>query len=688
MSGALAMRPRLRPDLTIVRRETQGRVDFIVKEPREGKYSRFGEAEIGLMRLMDGEHTPEEIADVAAETLGVALDAGAIADFAQKLKRLGLVERTPAEQHIMLLERLRAVRKRRTRRRTRGSILRIRFSVGDPDQLFTRMERTLRWMWTPAFAWSCAALFVAYAVLLAVRWGEFWHGLADFYTVSNISAWDYLLAYVLLLSIIAIHELGHGLTTKHFGGEVHEIGAMLLYFMPALYCNTNDAWLFERRSHRLWVTFAGPWIQLVIAAVAGILLLFLEPGTFAFRLAFLTVVLGGMVNLVTNLNPLIPLDGYYALSDYLEIPNLRKRAFEYCQSFVRRRVLGHEVPAPAVTPRERRVFLIYGSLALVYSLIALTLGFTWLVMMLRRLVGPWAWLLVGFLVVRMGKRQLGRLWPMIRNTVMTVSTRVRRSRRPARLAAVGAIAVLALFLLPWTFRAKGPFQIEAARQVVVVASVPGVLDRMLVAEGDTVDVGAPLADLWSPTLETALLDGRRRVELLQAEQARAEARGDHGAAATAAAALAEAADQLAILEGRRDRLVVRAPIRGIVLGHDLDERVGATFEEGDSLLTLASPAGRTARVRVPLAAAGELSPGQHARLKISTWPGHTFTGRVATVAPAARHGWVEAAVPLPDGAPTPAPGMTGTAKIVTGRGSVAQAIERAVRRTVRLDITI
>jgi putative peptide zinc metalloprotease protein len=688
VGGALAARPRLRADLTIVRRETPHGVDYIVKEPTEGKYSRFGEAEIELMQLMDGERTPEEIAEAAERKLGFVVGAGSIADFAQKLKRLGLVERTPAEQHLMLLERLRATRRRRARRRSRGSILRIRFSAGDPDRLFTRWERYLRWMWTPLFAWACAGLFVAYVVILVTRWPEFFAGLANFYTASNISAWDYLLAYGLLLSIIVIHELGHGLTTKHFGGEVHEIGGMFLYFMPALYCNTNDAWLFPRRSHRLWVTFAGPWIQLLIASVASIVWLFTEPGTFAFRVAFLAIVLGGMASVVTNLNPLIPLDGYYALSDYLEIPNLRRRAFDHCRVVFGRRFLGIETGESEVTPRERRVFLIYGSLAFFYSILAVVLALVWFITVFQRLLGPWIWLVLVLLVGRIAWPRLVRLRAVAGSVASTAMARWRGSRRPTRAVAAGALGAVVLALFPWTHRADGPLRIEASRQRTIVAAVAGVVERVFVLEGDTVVVGQPLLRLWNPELEARVLDAGRRVAILDARRAEAEARGDLAAASSATAALAEAAEELELLEAREGRLVVRAPMTGIVLGHELDERVGEALAEGDSLLALASLSGRVARVRVPLREAGELALGQTARLKISTWPGHTFTASVTAIAPAARDGAIEAWVPLPEGPHMPAPGMVGVAKIATGRGTVGTALGRTLRRMVRLDVLL
>src|SRR5574341_393828 len=167
--------------------------------------------------------------------------------------------------------------------------------------------------------------------------------------------------------IIVVHELGHGFTCKYFGGQVHEMGAMLIYFQPAFYCNVNDAWTFPDLRARLWVTAAGSWIQLVLASLAALVWLAAAPGTIISRVALYTVVLGGVTTIVANANPLIALDGYYALSDYLEIPNLRQRALAHLAWLVKRYILRLEVPEPPATDRERKVFVVYAPLALAYS---------------------------------------------------------------------------------------------------------------------------------------------------------------------------------------------------------------------------------------------------------------------------------------------------------------------------------
>src|SRR5256885_16032566 len=119
--------------------------------------------------------------------------------------------------------------------------------------------------------------------------------------------------------VIVVHELGHAFTCKYFGGQVHELGAMLIYFQPAFYCNVNDAWTFPDLRARLWVTAAGSWIQLVLAALAAIVWWLAPPGTLISQLALFLVVIGGVTTVVANANPLVPLAGSYWPRGYLGI---------------------------------------------------------------------------------------------------------------------------------------------------------------------------------------------------------------------------------------------------------------------------------------------------------------------------------------------------------------------------------
>lgn len=686
MSSALEARPRLRDDLTIVRREHQGKVHFVVKQPEEDKYYRFGEAEVALMRQMNGERTPAEIAEAAADELGGAPAAGQVADFAHKLKRLGVVERTPAEKHLMLMERLRSQRRVRAGRRTKGSLLRLRFSIGDPDRFFEWFVARFPWFWSRPFVLGSLALFAVYAAIVAMRWEALWDGTVGLYTLSGFGLWDWALVYGIFLVIGAIHELGHGLTTKYFGGEVHEIGAMLLYFSPALFCNTNDAWTFEKRAHRLWVTFGGPWIQLILAALAAIAWVLTEPGTFVHRLAFLAVLVGGVSAVLANMNPLIPLDGYYALSDWLEIPNLRRRAFEYWSWLGRHYLLGIDAAEPKVTPRERRALLIYGGLAIVYSAFVMAVSLFWLIAIFGRFIGPWIWVVVVVIALRLILRLAGRSRTLARAAATTWRAGFLGGGRAWALLVAILLLIGLPFVLPWTFRSAGPFRVEPATRAWIRPEVGGVLDRLPVRDGDTVRAGAVLAGLWNPELEHQFLARQGEVERLRLVRARAEADGDLSEAARAASVLEKREEELAVLSDRREQLRIRAPFDGIVLTYRLRERLGESVDPGELLLELASLEGRRARVRLPLKEAGEVAPGQPVHLKLSARPRVKLRSRVATVAAAAEEGWLELVVPLSNGAWQPAPGMKGTAKVATRRSTVAGAILRYLRRTIRLDL--
>src|SRR5262249_55580960 len=168
-------------------------------------------------------------------------------------------------------------------------------------------------------------------------------------SLSNALRWETAVwAWLILLVVTALHESAHGLTCKHYGGEVHEIGFLLLFFMPCFYCNVSDAWLFKEKSKRLWVTFAGGYFELFVWALAVFVWRLTLPGSLPHYLAFIVVTACGIQTLF-NFNPLLKLDGYYLLSDWLEAPNLQPRALGSFKDHMRWLLWG----APRPTPQAR-----------------------------------------------------------------------------------------------------------------------------------------------------------------------------------------------------------------------------------------------------------------------------------------------------------------------------------------------
>ena len=137
-----------------------------------------------------------------------------------------------------------------------------------------------------------------------------------------------------------LHEFGHGLSCKKFGGECHEIGFMLLVFTPCLYCNVSDSWMLPNKWKRVWIGAAGIYVEMILASIAAFVWYFTEQGTTINDLCLNMMFLNVVSTVLVNGNPLLRFDGYYILMDALEIPNLRQKSTEVLKRWVPKDVLG------------------------------------------------------------------------------------------------------------------------------------------------------------------------------------------------------------------------------------------------------------------------------------------------------------------------------------------------------------
>src|SRR5205814_13383 len=205
----------------------------------------------------------ETIRQRTEEKLKVTLSRESLANFVANLRQFKLLEAAPSE-----------LPRRAKRRRLLGSLLYLRFKLFDPDTLLTRLVGAVRFCFTPSFV-GCTAVTILWAVCLAVgNWDTLQQDLA------RLWRWDaLLLLWVTMCAITTAHEFAHGLACKHFGGEVHELGFLLIYLQPALYRNVSDAWLLPEKSKRRWAGLAGPHCQSIRGALATLAWRLTEPDT-------------------------------------------------------------------------------------------------------------------------------------------------------------------------------------------------------------------------------------------------------------------------------------------------------------------------------------------------------------------------------------------------------------------------
>jgi putative peptide zinc metalloprotease protein len=367
-------RPALRRDLAISRQEHRGRDVVVIKDPVCGDFFRVSADEFELLRLMDGRRGIDDIRQVYEERRQRSLAERRLAALIERVHRFGLFETSDSGGAGL------SRRPRESRRFLAGDLLHLRFALVDPDAFLTRWIRKTRFFFSSRFVVPASACILAAVVLLPFGWGAYGGQLERLYRWQSV-----VLIWISVSAIVVIHELAHGLTCKHFGGQVREMGLGLVYFQPCLYTDVSDSYLFPERSSRLWVMLSGSFIQAFVLSLA-VFAWWLVPGAGLVKdLCFVIVVVSGL-GLLLNFNPLLKLDGYYVLVDLLGIPNLRAKSFAHLQ----RRLLGRrprDSAADAVVLRddEARIYVTYGLSAMVYSF--LLLGFV-AYLSIRLVVGP------------------------------------------------------------------------------------------------------------------------------------------------------------------------------------------------------------------------------------------------------------------------------------------------------------
>lgn len=358
---------RKRTDLVSSSTVVDGATVYTIKDPIAGNYFRLREPEFWLLNRLDGETSPQTIAESFRSKFNLDITPEAVEQFIETMDGLQFLESESAAETPA-----RAGARPWGRKSLFGRLLYIKIKGFTPGRFLDLLTRIYRPFHHPFWFALQVALIVFGLGLLAVNSRHFAIDLVELWNVGSV-----VTIVLSLFILLTLHEFAHAVACRRLGGEVREIGFLLMYFQPCFYCDLSDAWLFEKKSQRLAVTWAGPYFQLILLAVAVILWRLTVEGTYINQLAW-TLVTVNWINYLFNFNPLIKLDGYYLLSDWLEIPNLRQKAFAYLGNVFKRRLLGWPIERVEVTPREKRAFLSYGVLALIYSA-SLLIYIFWLV---------------------------------------------------------------------------------------------------------------------------------------------------------------------------------------------------------------------------------------------------------------------------------------------------------------------
>jgi putative peptide zinc metalloprotease protein len=349
MRDYCAWPPQIAADVEVSEQQDGARPVFIVSSASVGRYLLLRTVEYRVLRLLDEKHAPGAVCDEFLRRHGASLTRATLTKFLSRLDETGILagEREGGYQRL-----------------DQGANAQFynRFKLFNPDPLFTRMVYVFRWIWTTEFFAGSLLLMLAAAALALINRAEVAH-----YSVYILRE-RYVAVLVAGLLVGVTHEFAHGLTCKAFGGRATEVGVLMIYyFLPALYCNVSGVHLIPQRRRRLWVIAAGVYWQLLAGTLALLAWFALAPYTALADLAF-CFFLGGALDVVFNGNPLIKLDGYYFLSQWLRAPNLMDRACEYRRGLLRRVLFGEpNEMAMKFSRREQAILAVFGLLSFVYT---------------------------------------------------------------------------------------------------------------------------------------------------------------------------------------------------------------------------------------------------------------------------------------------------------------------------------
>jgi putative peptide zinc metalloprotease protein len=477
---------------------------YAVKVPQTNDFFHLREQECYLLLQLNGQNDVNAVCAAFTKRFNEPISEDDLSGFIDMAREYGLLQTAESEATDKQFGSIEAAATTTTQGTSnRQSILYWRKKFFDPDRLFNWLEPQIRLFWTRGFLFFSAACIVLAAWVL---WMDR-HSLAASVQAS-IQVETIFWAWLTLLVVSTLHEFAHGLTCKHYGGEVHEIGFLLLFFMPCFYCNVSDAWLFRERSKRLWVTFAGGYFELFLWALAVFVWRTTLPGSFPNCLALLIVVSSG-IDTFFNFNPLIKLDGYYLLSDWLEVPNLQQRGVDCLKARLRWLLWG--APQPDVETHGGTLFT-YGLVSWLYSLVFLSLilwGMFWLLGDKWGVTGMSAVTLIGLVSSR----------TMLKDT-SNGEIRKMLIKRKSRLTAwivvlVGLAAVLRFVEIE--DRVGGKFVVRSTVRSELRASVAGFLKELPFDEGDQVSPGMVIARLEIPDLDTRLVQKRAQIREVTAK---------------------------------------------------------------------------------------------------------------------------------------------------------------------------
>jgi putative peptide zinc metalloprotease protein len=616
-------RPRLNPHIVMRRQCYQRELWYLLQDPISERHFRLTPEAYQLIRRFDGERTLEAIWQQAQPAMRHPPERQAFIRLLMQLKAGGVLMESPRSEALKVLERR---KKTRPWLRQLRNPLSLRLPLWDPDKALNRLMPLVRPLFTRTVMGMWLLLGLSGLLQAALHWRE----ITGNVTSQLLAADNLLLMGAVYLLMKLLHEAAHGLTTKHWGGEVHQLGVQLLALIPVPYVDASAANGFSERRARMAVGAAGIMAELLLASLGLWLWLATGPGWIN-AAAYNMMLIGGFSTLLVNGNPLLRFDGYYLFADLIDIPNLSQRSNHYLGYLLQRYLFGLEdADSPAWSDWERGWFIFYGVSAFIYRIFvffAITLFVAERYPLVGQVIALWA--LIGMVIL-----------PLLRQiNFLFVSQRLAKRRKRALLVSLSIIGAFMLILfvvpVPYTTRVEGVVLPSEGSELR--AGAEGEVVRLLAPPDSHVTRNQPLLAMEDPFLLTGLkrLAGQLRALRVEHESLLSEHKYVKAEIVLDEIGLLET--EIVQKQTQAASLTLRSPLEGTFVVQQPGDLPGQFLRQGDLIGYVLDDRPVEARVVVSQEAIGLVRQStQTIEVRFTSKPGELVSAKLLRSIPESR----------------------------------------------------
>jgi len=655
-SEAQPIAVKMRPGLTIQKVSYQSEPWWIVKDPHDQQYHQYNEQEFAILSWLDGEISFLELREKFERRFSPFRVSyreliGMIREFFKK----SVIVSTSGGNGQQLHDFSRRKRREKLQQKLKN-VLAVQFRGWDPTRFIDATWPFVRWF----FSRTAVRINLLFA-LSAICWLLFHH---DEFSARLPNLWslldgDNLLVLGLTICVTKVfHELGHGYAHRRFGGECHELGVMVFFLMPTLYCNTSDSWMLSDKWKRMAIGAAGVYVELVIFAVATFVWWFSAVGIVQ-DISLNLMVICSISAALTNGNPLMRYDGYFVLSDWLEIPNLAKRSGKEIRRRFLNQCLGIEREIDHWTSQSnQRIFIVYGIAAFVYRVLLISVIGYWIIQRFQTIgLASLGLVIAGSSFLSLFTQPVKTMFEYFKEPGNAQHVR----RKPLQITvSIGVICLLIVLFVPLPFYVPAECSVELCDRQTVYASADGRIAAIHVRPGEAVQAGQSLVELANEELQERIVDMQSQLDEINLRlkyqtiprDVPITYKSTSESARTLSMTRQKLISQLAVLRKKEEGLHVRASRSGHVFGLTIGERkaetdddhlnrihgnplsdsnLGGWLERGDEICRIGDQRQCEVVMLIEQKENGLIAPGQPVTVLLSSLSSERLHGHIKTV---------------------------------------------------------